>query len=113
MTVPASALYELAESPAAVQVAVTVAAGETWVPTDVTSATLLVRRADGTEVTWAATITAATLTSLTLLHTLAAGGLDVPRGSSGTWSIRPRLVLPSGVIYGRPVALTVASAFQT
>lgn len=113
MTVPASALYELAESPAAVQVTVTVATGEAWVPADVTSATFLVRRADGEEVTWTAAILSTTSTSIVLSHTLAAGGTDVPRGTAGEWAIRPRLVLPSGVIYGRPVSLSVVHAFQT
>lgn len=113
MTVPTGALYELAEAPAAYSVVVSVATGEPWDPTTVTSAVLLMSKPDGTEVSWSTTLSAASPSSITLTHILAASGADLPRGSAGTWVCRPKLTLPSGVVYGRPFNQYVAEAFET
>lgn len=104
-------LRELAEAPYAYRHIVT--SDGTWDPLTVSAAEILVRRPDGTETSWTVeTPLVASATEITLTHVLAAGGVDLPRGTSGTWSFRPRLVVPGGVLYGAPVQLIVRSAFE-
>lgn len=105
-------LRELAESPGAYVHTCTVAAGESWDPTAVTGATLLVFRPDGVETVWSATISGQTAALLVLTHTLAAGGADIPTGSAGAWRIRPKLTGPFGVIYCTPVIVPVKARFE-
>jgi hypothetical protein len=105
-------LRELAESPGAYVHTCTVAAGESWDPTAVLSATLLVYRPDGVESSWSAVISGQTAAQLVLTHTLAVGGGDIPTGSAGAWRIRPRLVGPFGVIYCTPVIVPVKARFE-
>lgn len=106
-------LRELQEAPASYVHTVTVSPAASWDPTTVTLGELLVKRADGTETTWSAVLSGASATQITLTHTLAASGTDIPRGTAGPWSITPKLTLPGGVVYGASVDQTVKGLFDS
>lgn len=113
MTTPNHTLRELSEAPSSVVHRVTVETGDTWDPTTVSLAVLQVSKPDGTTVTWSATMSEKTATGLTLTHPLAVGGTDVPLGSKGQlWSVKPKLTLPGGVLYARPVAISIIGSFD-
>ncbi len=92
------ALRELAVAPAAYQHTCTVASGETWDPTTVTTGE------------WSCTLSGASASSVVLTHVLQSG--DLPEGSAGEWRFRPRLTLPSGTIYCAVVQRRVKGRFE-
>lgn len=74
----------------------------------VTAATLYARRADGTIVTWTATLSNQTTTTLTLTHLFAVG--EVP--SPGNYVVYAELTRPDGVLESERVVLPVKGRFE-
>ena len=104
-------LHELAEAPEAYRHTVT--SDGSWDPsTEYVSAVLLVKRGDGVETTWSTTVVGSpTTTTLVLQHMLAS--TDLPRGSAGPITIRPKITLTTGVIYADAVSLNVKGVYDT
>lgn len=76
----------------------------------VSSASFAVKKPDGTETTWAATITNKTASTITLTHIFVNG---VSVDTSGTWIVLPLLIVPAGVVGPEhPIALTVSGKYE-
>lgn len=73
----------------------------------VTAVSLAVTLPSGTATTWTATITAQTATLLTVTHTFDALGAEV--ATVGTYTIVPKLTVPTGVRRAAPVRMPVTA----
>ena len=103
----AAVVYAGAVAPESLKV--TVAQGSSGIDlTTVTAAQLLVKKPDGTTLSWSATISAATATSLTLTHVFSAADVDV----TGIYVVVPKLTVPAGFVRGVPKKLTALDPFQ-
>ena len=75
----------------------------------VTAAVLQAQRPDGTVVTWAATLSNKTTTTITVSHVYASDGSDL--NQQGVWSVFAQLTLPGGSIDSDPIPLFVSGPF--
>lgn len=89
--------------------AVTCGRGETQTDlTTATAATMRVKKPSGATVTWAASLSGATTTSVVATHVYAAGDLD----EKGRYAISVHLSVPGGTIRTEPKSLLVLDEFQ-
>lgn len=85
-----------------------VRSGDTWVPGDVTAATMTLREPNGTEKVVAVTVANVSPTGLDVVRALVAADLD----EAGDWVCTPTLTIPSGTLLLEPVKFYVRGKFQ-
>lgn len=71
----------------------------------------VLRKGETSPVTWAASISHATTTAITLTHVFAADGTDLP--NAGLYAVVARLTTPGGVLSSDTYALPVRARFDT
>jgi hypothetical protein len=75
---------------------------------EVSAASLFVRRPDGVETSWPVTMSEQSATTLRLTHVFDIDDVDVP----GTYVLVARLTVPGGFIRSKPRSLAALGAFD-
>lgn len=95
-------------APYALQMVVSQGLGQPTVDlTTVSAAVFKMKRPDGSVVTWTATLSAASQTSLTLTYLYAAGDLV----QLGQWTAVANMTVPGGTVKSDPMSFTVVDEF--
>lgn len=108
MSVPVGSYMVGLGAPYTLSYRASVRAGDTWVPADVTDASMRLRAPSGVEKALAATLASVSATGLNVVRALVATDLD----EAGEWIASPTLTVPTGTLVCDPVKFYVRGKWQ-